>query len=573
MHVGNADGTPLTRQYLTEVEEELTRTKALLSQLLPRSSGGLANDDRFTYAEQDGTGDRVLISDIANREGLSEQPERAYVPHSNIGSEAIPAPEVPSQPSLGVFSASSPSSGQLCDHSERSQTGISHRANRRSQDAVMSMETPPSAGNVNFEWDERSEDQGGDGFVDGMAILPSRSNDGGYLGTASGAALLRMTNSQSGAERLDMPEPGRPFETASSHQSPSVPFALSSLSQLEPFVDAYFSLYHCSYPIIHEATFRAQFMEVIPRPTSNTWQVLLYVVAALGAFTAAVTPTDVDLALFKAAKARLTIDGITASTQAAPTPVAETTVYTHLRAQAMFHLKTNLIYTKITSTSFPSAAELIELDDRLIGDWLASLPPFFNEAAIQPPKFALCHSILRWRYRNLRILMYRPFLVGKWMLNSDNGPDSLREKDDTHVELAIQRCFDAARESVELISSFWAQHQKTTMACWYGVYFLFQAILIPVICLRNNPSDPAAHGWREQIFQAVNTLESMAPLNANAERFLRVIQSLCGCYLYPRSNGWEGPIQESPETQIANLYPLMWPTLEMAQLDGVDSAL
>lgn len=105
-----------------------------------------------------------------------------------------------------------------------------------------------------------------------------------------------------------MPEPGRPFETASSHPSPSIPFALSSLSQLEPFVDAYFSLYHCSYPIIHEATFRAQFMEVIPRPTSNTWQVLLYVVAALGAFTAAVTPTDVDLALFKAAKARLTID-------------------------------------------------------------------------------------------------------------------------------------------------------------------------------------------------------------------------------------------------------------------------
>ncbi|KAK6823328.1 hypothetical protein RU639_005964 [Aspergillus parasiticus] len=667
--------TPLTRQYLTEVEEELTRTKALLSELLPGTSRDIANGERFIYPEQDRTGDRGLTSEIPNREGSSGQPERAYVPHSNIGSETIPAPEVPSQPSLGVFSASSSNSGQLYDYSDRSQTGVSHRANRRSQDAVMSMETPPSAGNVNFEWDERTEDQGGDGFVDGMAILPSRSNDGGYLGIASGAALLRMTNSQSGGERLDMPEPGRPFETASSHQSPSVPFALSSLSQLEPFVDAYFSLYHCSYPIIHEATFRAQFMEVIPRPTSNTWQVLLYVVAALGAFTAAVTPTDVDLALFKAAKARLTIDvletgslilvqaltlssnylqkrnkpnsgynylglarrtamgiglhkefptskasplamemrrrvwyclyifdvgaiitfsrplefpeqgietrlplnihesGITASTQAAPSPVTETTVYTHLRAQAMFHLKTNLIYTKITSTSFPSAAELIELDDRLIGDWLASLPSFFNEGAIQAPKFALCHSILRWRYRNLRILMYRPFLVGKWMLNSDQGPDGLREKDDTHVELAIQRCFDAARESVELISSFWAQHQKTTMACWYGVYFLFQAILIPVICLRNNPSDPAAHGWREQIFQAINTLESMAPLNANAERFLRVIQSLCGCYLYPRSNGWEGPIQESPETQIANLYPLMWPTLEMAQLDGVDSAL
>lgn len=80
------------------------------------------------------------------------------------------------------------------------------------------------------------------------------------------------------------------------------------MSQLEPFVDAYFRLYHCSYPIVHEATFRAQFMEIIPRPSGNAWHVLLFVISALGVFTSATQPTDIDFALFDAAKERLSID-------------------------------------------------------------------------------------------------------------------------------------------------------------------------------------------------------------------------------------------------------------------------
>jgi hypothetical protein len=49
-------------------------------------------------------------------------------------------------------------------------------------------------------------------------------------------------------------------------------------------------------------------MEVIPRPAGNAWKVLLFVLAAVGAFTASTQPTDADLGLFEAAKARLSID-------------------------------------------------------------------------------------------------------------------------------------------------------------------------------------------------------------------------------------------------------------------------
>ena len=50
-------------------------------------------------------------------------------------------------------------------------------------------------------------------------------------------------------------------------------------------IDAYFANYHTSYPFLHEATFRAQYMELVPRPDDRTWNILLHTVLALGAWT------------------------------------------------------------------------------------------------------------------------------------------------------------------------------------------------------------------------------------------------------------------------------------------------
>lgn len=263
------------------------------------------------------------------------------------------------------------------------------------------------------------------------------------------------------------------------------------------------------------------------------------------------------------------LQDITAGSKQWSHPAPETTVYTHLRAQATFHLATSPIYSRIISSPFPSAAELIEMDDQLIGNWLAELPPFFSQNAPQEPKFRLCHSILQWRYRNFRILMFRPFLVSRLIIRPTEGI----QDSDPYVEVAVRRCLDAARESVELIGAFWLQVQKNMMVCWYGLYFLFQAILIPVICLRNDPQSHLVMDWRNQIFNAMHVLESVGELNPTAFRCLGVIRSLCGTYLDPNIDGWGRPTEESPQTQLASLYPLMWPTLEMEQLDGMDSIL
>lgn len=115
---------------------------------------------------------------------------------------------------------------------------------------TFSLESPPASGD--FDWDERNVSNG-----DGMASLTNRSSRGGYLGVASGAALLRLADSDAQPASVYGMENEAIGDDSTRVPTP-IPQAIYSLSQLEPFVDAYFQLYHVSYPIVHEATFRAQ---------------------------------------------------------------------------------------------------------------------------------------------------------------------------------------------------------------------------------------------------------------------------------------------------------------------------
>ncbi|KAL4929748.1 transcription factor domain-containing protein [Aspergillus undulatus] len=648
--------TPLTRTYLSQVESELARTKALLARFMPGEGhegdhGHLGSTESYNYN--------------ARNHALGP------IPRQDSRGHAIPLP-TPSLDGQGHHRARASTGSTLVGP-----VGPGPRPASESRSVggttAFSLETPPSSSN--FEWDERA---GGDKFVDGMASLTSRSNEGGYLGSASGAALLRLTETRADGPTSAAYESGQEQDYQGQGNGhgcrQSIPFALTSMSQLEPFIDAYFSLYHASYPIVHEATFRAQFMEIIPRPSGsrigNAWQVLLFVIAALGVFTSSTQTTDIDLALFDAAKERLSIDvletgnlvlvqaltlisnylqkrnkpnsgynymglarrvamgiglhkefpswdaslltlemrrrvwyglyifdvgamitfsrpldfpvqgvdvclpvnahdsDITSQTRTLPPPAQESTIYTHLLAQAKFHLATSHIYSKIISHPLPPAVELLQLDDQFITGWLNDLPPYFSESAPQHPKFALAHAILRWRYRNFRILMYRPFLVGQLMSRAQRNPTAQGSIDvPADTSEAINRCLTTSTEAVTLISTYWsAPGNRNMMACWYALYFLFQAVLIPVICLRNDPQSHLATSWREQVLSAVEVLELMCALNSTATRCLGVIERLCGEYLKPPPGvGWARPTEESPQTQLANLYPLMWPTLDVGE--------
>lgn len=138
---------------------------------------------------------------------------------------------------------------------------------------------------------------------DGMASLTVNEKEAGYLGVASGAAFVRLLGP-------------RPARSGAASFPPRSQHVSSPLSQPNPnrhigdaMIDAYFRLYHVSYPIIYEPTFRAQYSEVIPRPNGVCWTVLAYVVAAIGVWSSATASTDaLDTALFAQARSMLTFD-------------------------------------------------------------------------------------------------------------------------------------------------------------------------------------------------------------------------------------------------------------------------
>lgn len=152
-----------------------------------------------------------------------------------------------------------------------------------------------------------------------------------------------------------------------------------------------------------------------------------------------------------------------------PSEVNEATIYTYVRTQSSYHLRTIRIYNRLISTPVPSAAELIALDDELMEGWLESLPPYFCDDNLPlPNEFLLGHSISRWRFRIMRIIMYRPFLI-RWAqdgFGAGKSPASPSQASSAEYE-ATKRCFKAAEECISVIFQFWSSATHTRLAAWY----------------------------------------------------------------------------------------------------------
>jgi hypothetical protein len=97
---------------------------------------------------------------------------------------------------------------------------------------------------------------------------------------------------------------------------------------------------------------------------------------------------------------------------------------------------------------------------------------------------------------------------------------------------AIQRC----RESAELVILDIAQTTNVNrMLGWNAVWFLFQATMVPLICLSGVPVDNnlevSSESCRNQVQTAILALDRMRPYSPNAGRTFEVISSLFSALL------------------------------------------
>ncbi|KAE8386117.1 hypothetical protein BDV23DRAFT_175698 [Aspergillus alliaceus] len=574
--------TPLTRRYLTQIEEELARARSLLQ-------GRHNQSPRFPISEGPSRENSEVVA-------VAEDPVHSISPASPLSSH-----QVALQPHND--------SSKLPTHTGNDAGAGSTKPQHASRCVLLPPEVAPQA--TSLDWDER------DNTLQNMSDPKPKSSSDGYFGVSSTRAFLRMTG------RQDELYPPTMMTQTSATATDLVP-----LSSLAEYVDAYFERCHPLHPLLHETAFRAQMMNLYPRPQQQLWEMLLYAVAALGAFSISTSNQNTDRALFDAARARFSNDlmetgnktlvqaltlmsrylrirnklnasynylglanrvaisiglfkefssadsnpfycevrrrvwwclytlnledtiafsrpqdfpqsgvevnlplnihdlDLTPNTTFVGAEANYTTLYTYLKFGAAFYSTISTAYASIIGVPYPRARQLIEYDDNLVREWEASLPAFIREIAIESPRYTLGHAALFWKCLNFRILMYRPFIVWHFIMRHRADPPKAAADPDS-VNTTIQRCQKAAEETITMISEFWFQQQRSALDGWYALQFLLPAILIPALCIRNESTSPHSASWQDQIRKAIEVMESISLLLDSAVHTLGIIKSLC----------------------------------------------
>lgn len=273
---------------------------------------------------------------LAKAEAIIGQYRHRDRTSNNTTGSNVPAPSTPLQAAIAA-STGSPISPQSKDKDSRSSVSV--------WDTVSETLEPPPTEDDAFEWNEQyvaeltdspsPHNAGGIdameslgipestdeyAIADGMASLSLSKTDVGYLGAASSAAVVRFLRPRQEAPRRPRRSNEQPATAAdtqgllhASHgqvQYIELQQATALLiDQPDPnrliadsMIDAYFSVYHTSYPIVHEPAFRAQYSELIARPNGDCWKFLAYIVAAVGVFSTAKPHDAVETMLFAQAK-------------------------------------------------------------------------------------------------------------------------------------------------------------------------------------------------------------------------------------------------------------------------------
>ncbi|KAM0792104.1 hypothetical protein ACM66B_004808 [Microbotryomycetes sp. NB124-2] len=237
--------TPLTRKNLDAAEKRIATLEALLQRF--RASSG---DSDPTPEVDDDVGPRGAAASVKNEAQTASLPPAPAPPRSEPSLSSpvqIPARSV-SQPAHSV--------------SSMAYAAIPGPARSDMQESTQQDATTPA--------------EHGDGT--GSLTVEEGGGGGGYLGSISGAALLHFLQNAADVKI----EARSATKSAASPASTSASHTAVTADQADKFVDAYFRVFHTMYPVVHEATFRAQLAEIVPRPSGAAWKLLHLVILGIG---------------------------------------------------------------------------------------------------------------------------------------------------------------------------------------------------------------------------------------------------------------------------------------------------
>jgi hypothetical protein len=141
------------------------------------------------------------------------------------------------------------------------------------------------------------------------------------------------------------------------------------------------------------------------------------------------------------------------------------------------------------------------------------------------------------------MLLYRPTLLNYAMRRIPFMAIRVEER------TAIQKCQEIAAISIQDISSTTKLNQ---MIGWNAVWMLFQATMVPLICLSAGVAEDDSTACTAQVESAMLTLDRLKPYGHTAGRSLEVVSGILEANLH-------GPSAEALDTSGHNLEPQIFP--------------
>lgn len=185
-------------------------------------------------------------------------------------------------------------------------------------------------------------------------------------------------------------------------------------------------------------------------------------------------------------------------------------------------------------------SEMFDMDSQLL-QWWNNLPPVLKDYEPCPESLYTVRTVMRWRFYNQRMLVYRPRLLSYAMRRVPFM--AIRSEERT----AIQKCREIAELSIQDISM---TTQLNQMIGWNAVWLLFQATMVPLICLSIGSADDDSRASFEacktQVETAIQTLDRMQPYGHTAGRSLEVVSRILEVNLH-------APDVEPPDTSAEGL--------------------
>lgn len=210
-------------------------------------------------------------------------------------------------------------------------------------------------------------------------------------------------------------------------------------------------------------------------------------------------------------------------TVVSPTERQGFTMYSGLIWQTKFTLKTARLYNRLVSKPSPTAEEALGLC-RDVDEFVNTLPLYMTQSAPGLPSwFTFARYRLEWRYRNIRIITSRTFIVD-YVLRESFVPSPAEQE-------CMDMCLENAHATIMSVRAYMTKHALTPISEWYALYFLFQASLIPLICAFSHPQADQMASWQTDIDTTKTLLGSLASENRLAGRILAVIDRLCDQYM------------------------------------------